>query len=113
MNKSSLSLPKQHLLEVMQSLNFGRIESLQVRAGEPVFTSATKVIRKFKIGGENCARPELLQTDFLLKEQTIELLESLTSLGEGEVLSMQIRYGLPCDAELIQRTRDREGECRG
>ena len=108
MEKSSLSLAKQHLLEVMQSLNFGRIENLQVRSGEPLFTKATKVVRKLRIGGENCPRPELFQDDFRLKQQAIELFDSLTSVKDGEILSIEIRHGLPCAAESLEGTPNRE-----
>jgi hypothetical protein len=42
----------------MQRLNFGRIENLHVRGGEPVFDPAPRVSKKLKIGGENDPRPE-------------------------------------------------------
>ena len=66
--KSSLSGSHRRLVELMQRLNFGRIEDLIVRDGEPVFDPAPKVIQKVKIGGENGPRPELSCEDFLLKK---------------------------------------------
>ena len=57
--KSSLSDSHRRLVELMQRLNFGRIQNLVVRDGEPVFDPAPKVIQKVKIGGENGPRPEL------------------------------------------------------
>jgi hypothetical protein len=57
--KSSLSDPQRRLVELMQRLNFGRIEDLIIRGGEPVFDPAPKVIQKVKIGGENGPRPEV------------------------------------------------------
>ena len=51
--KSSLLPSQRRLLEVMQKLNFGRLENLWVRAGEQVFNPAPRIVRKLKIGGEN------------------------------------------------------------
>ena len=66
--KSSLSDPQRRLVELMQTLNFGRIEDLIIRGGEPVFDPAPRVIQKVKIGGENGPRTELTCADFLLKK---------------------------------------------
>jgi hypothetical protein len=87
----------------MQSINFGRIEDLQVRAGEPVFSPVPRVIRKLKIGGENGARPEIDHGDFWLKQQTIELFQSIAELGEGEILSIEVKHGLPFAMEVEQQ----------
>jgi hypothetical protein len=98
--KSSLSNSHRRLVELMQRLNFGRIEELIVRGGEPVFDPAPKVIQKVKIGGENGPRPELSSEDFLLKKQTIELLETISDLGEGTVLTIDVKHGLPFAVEI-------------
>jgi hypothetical protein len=84
----------------MQRLNFGRIEDLVVRGGEPVFDPAPRVIQKVKIGGENGPRTEFSSTDFLLKKQMIELVEAITSLGEGKVLTIDVKHGLPFAVEI-------------
>ena len=98
--KSSLSSSRRHLVELMQRLNFGRIEDLIVRAGEPVFDPAPKVIQKVKIGGDNAPRPEFSCEDFLLKKQTIELLEAISNLVDGAVLTIDVKHGLPFGAEI-------------
>jgi len=84
----------------MQRLNFGRIEDLVVRGGEPVFDPAPRVIQKVKIGGENGPRTEFSTTDFLLKKQMIELVEAIASLGEGKVLTIDVKHGLPFAVEI-------------
>ena len=98
--KSSLSGSHRRLVELMQRLNFGRIEDLIVRDGEPVFDPAPKVIQKVKIGGENGPRPELSCEDFLLKKQTVQLLEAISDLGEGTVLIIDVKHGLPFAVEI-------------
>ena len=98
--KSSLSASHRRLIELMQRLNFGRIEDLTVRRGEPVFDPSPKLIQRVKIGGENGPRPELTSDDFLLKKQTIELLAAISDLGDGLIRSVDVRYGLPFAAEI-------------
>jgi hypothetical protein len=58
------------------------------------------VIQKVKIGGENGPRTEFSSTDFLLKKQMIELVEAIASLGEGKVLTIDVKHGLPFAVEI-------------
>ena len=57
--KSSLSEPQRQLIELMQRLNFGRIEALHVQDGEPMFDPAPRIVQKVKIGADNGPRPEV------------------------------------------------------
>jgi hypothetical protein len=93
--KASLSAPRRRLLEIMQRLNFGRIEGLEIRSGEPVFSPSPRIIRDIKIGGENGPRPELSTEDFALKSSVIELFEHLSQLGDGTLELIEVRYGVP------------------
>ena len=110
--KSSLSDSHRRLVELMQRLNFGRIQNLVVRDGEPVFDPAPKVIQKVKIGGENGPRPELSCEDFLLKKQTVELLEAISDLGEGTVLTLDVKHGLPFAVEIELAAINKAGRGR-
>jgi hypothetical protein len=101
--KSSLTPSQRHLVELMQQLNFGRIEDLQVCGGEPVFDPPPRVIRKLKIGGDNSSRPEAAFHDFPLKAQTVEMLEALAQLGDGEVMAIEVKHGLAFSMELEAR----------
>jgi hypothetical protein len=98
--KSSLSESQRWLVELMQVLNFGRIEALHVRGGEPVSEPAPQVIQKVKIGGENGPRPETACEDFWLKRQTVEMLDALHRLGEGKVLALEVKHGLAFSLEI-------------
>lgn len=103
--KSCLSPAQTHLVELLQRLNFGRVEALRVSAGKPVFDPPPRVIQTVKLGSDNGPRPELTCGDFRLKHQIIEMLEIISGLGEGEVRAMDVRYGLPYCME-IERTCD-------
>jgi hypothetical protein len=98
--KSSLSPEWARLVELMQAVNFGRIEDLVIRSGQPLFSPAPRVIEKVKIGGDHGPRPEIGYADFRLKGGVVELLELFARLGDGEVRVIEIRSGLPVSAEI-------------
>ena len=79
----------------MQRLNFGRIEDLEVRGGEPVFSPAPRIVQDIKLGGENGPRAELAAADFVLKSQVAEFFDHLSRLGDGSIESIDVKHGLP------------------
>jgi len=93
--KAKLSEPRRKLVGVMQRLNFGRIEGLLVRHGEPVFDPAPRIVQDIKIGGENGPRPEMACNDFALKSQVAELFEHLARLNDGVIEALEVKHGLP------------------
>jgi hypothetical protein len=107
--KSLLPEPLSRLVELLQRINFGRIERLLVKSGIPVFDPPPRIIQKLKMGGDNAARPEADLQDFFLKRPTIEMLTAITDLGDGEVLSIDIKYGLPFVLEIERQPEGREG----
>ncbi|NLY01553.1 MAG: hypothetical protein GXY83_36140 [Rhodopirellula sp.] len=94
-NKSSLSPGRRRLLEMMQALNFGRIEQLAVAGGEPIFHPPPKVSRELKFGAENGPRPELSLDDFVLKAEVRALFDAITEIGDGVIERIEVRHGLP------------------
>jgi len=98
--KSSLTAAQTQLVELFQAVNFGRVEALQVSGGQPTFDPPPKVIQKLRIGGENGPRAEIGYGDFRLKHGVVELLELIGGMEQGEIRSIEIRFGLPCTVEL-------------
>lgn len=95
--KAALLGPQKQLLELMQSVNFGRIEGLRVRAGKPTFEPSPRIVRDVKLGGgENGPRAELAREDFALKQQVIEVFDRLNQLADGSVVVIHVQHGLPC-----------------
>ena len=92
---ASLPPAGQRLVRLMQQLNFGRIEGLVVRDGEPAFDPPPRVVREVKFGGENGPRPEVAKADFTLKAQVRELLAQLDAMGDGVVRCIEVKHGLP------------------
>lgn len=93
--KASLPEPRRRLLELMQTINFGRIEGLAILDGDPVLDPPPRVIREVKFGGENGPRPEIDAGNFLLKTQVVELFQHFDQLGDGTIEVLEIKHGLP------------------
>lgn len=95
LSKQKLSAARSDLLELMQHINFGRIEGLAIRQGEPVLDPHPVVIREHKFGGENGPRPELATDKFLLKQRVVELFAYLDEFQNGVIDVLEIKHGLP------------------
>jgi hypothetical protein len=103
LTKSSLSSAQKRLIEILQKLNYGKIERLAVRDGAPAFDPPPRIIRDVKLGaGDNGARSELDSPDFALKREHIELFENLKRLGHGVVECIEVKAGLPFRVQTIE-----------
>ena len=98
--KRALSPARRQLVALMQKLNFGRIEGLVVRGGEPVLGPMPVVVREHKFGGDNGPRAEAGRGDHALKTQVVDLMALLDALGDGAVAVLSVKHGLPFHAEL-------------
>jgi hypothetical protein len=106
--KSTLSDAQSQLIVLLQRLNFGRLEGLHVRGGEPIFDPAPRVVQKLKMGADNSPRPEVGLQDFWLKAQTIEMLDAIARIGDGKVLAIEVKNGL-CFSVEIEHKLDGSG----
>jgi hypothetical protein len=98
--KSSLSRGQSHLVELMQRINYGRIEGLVISRGEPVLEPAPRVVRKLKLGGKNAPRPEMGKDNFELKAEIVELFCLFEQIGDGLVRVLTVERGLPKHIEI-------------
>jgi len=94
-SKRDLSPARATLLRLMQRLNFGRLEALRFRDGEPLFDPVPRLKREVKFAGENGPRPESLAADFLLKLQVQELFAYFDQRRDGVIELLEIKHGLP------------------
>lgn len=99
---SALSPARRRLLALLQQVNYGRVEHLVVRGGEPVLDPRPRVVADVKFGGDNAARPEARPADFALKAQHRDLLALLDRLGDGVIPLLVARDGLPYRAEVSE-----------
>lgn len=97
--KSDLSPARRRLVELMQRLDFGQVENLLVRDGEPVWEPGPRVHRevKFPRGEDAPPRPG---SDFALKQQVRELLALLDQHPDTTLERLEVKGGLPFRAVL-------------
>lgn len=94
--KSSLTPAQTRFIELMQRLNFGRIENIHIVDGEPQSDPPPRVFRDVKLGGvKNGPRPELDIGDFELKAEVINLIDHIQDIGEGVIERLEVQHGLP------------------
>ena len=99
-NSSSLSPARLRLVRVMQWINFGRIENLQIREGDPCFEPRPRVIRTILLGADNSPRCEIRVSHFVLKKQVTELFGVFDRVSNGHIPLLEIKHGLPLRMEV-------------
>jgi hypothetical protein len=83
------------LLHIMRECQFGRIENMPVSAGQPVFNSDVKVVRAARLGGDGPVTKLVAGDQFELKRPVRDLFDALARLGNGMVVRLEFRHGLP------------------
>lgn len=101
-SKQHLTPSRARLVEMMQRLNFGRIEQLRVARGEPEFNPPPKVTREVKFGADNGSRAESALRDFTLKAEVCEMLDQIVDIGDGVVEVLIVKHGLPFSMHVVE-----------
>jgi hypothetical protein len=99
--KRTLSNARQQLLTILQTLNYGRIEKLEIRGGEPILDPMPLLVREHKFASEKGPRAEVRLADFTLRDQQLDLLRLLDDVNDGTILVLTCKGGLPFSAELL------------
>lgn len=95
MHMEDLSPARQRLLRLFQAINFGRVEELEIRSGEPQFSPAPRVFVELKLDADDGSRPESRLSRFPLRSQVERFFTQLARLDEGTVEVIEVRHGLP------------------
>jgi hypothetical protein len=82
-------------VELMHEHQFGRIENMSVRDGQPILDSSVNVVRIARLGGESNRTTVTLTYEFELKTQVLDLFAELARLENGTVVRLEFRHGLP------------------
>jgi len=93
--KASLTPARKRLVELMQEVNYGRIEELQVQDGEPVFDPPPTVLRLFLFGKDNGPNESRGNDGFALKRKVAELFEVFDRERSLSIQELMIDNGLP------------------
>src|SRR5882724_3201220 len=95
MRLSDLSAARVALVRLCQSIDYGRIEGLQVSNKEPVFDPQPLVLIDVKLNSAGGPRRETLLEEFELCDEVCGLIQQLDRLGSGRVDRIEIRDGIP------------------
>jgi hypothetical protein len=95
MTKAALSNERKHLIELMQETNYGRIERLEVRNGEPVFDPPPTVLQLYLFGKDNGPNTALSKDDFEVKEKVKKLFDLFDRECTFTIQELIIDNGLP------------------
>jgi hypothetical protein len=98
-----LSPGQRSLVELMHVHQFGRIQNMPVRDGQPILDSTVNVVRVARLGGESDPRTLTNAEDFELKRQVRDLFDELARLENGTVIRLEFRHGLPFLIETTPR----------
>ena len=93
--KATLTPARKRLIELMQEINYGRIEKLHVRDGEPVFDPPPTVLRLFLFGKDNKPNESRGNDGFALKKKVAELFEVFDLERSLSIQELKIDNGLP------------------
>jgi len=105
MMKEMLPEPWKRLVELMQSINFGRI-TFAVRSGAPDFTKPVCTVHTVKLPtGDNGPRPEASSADFELRKEVISLRDQVARAADGARVTVELKHGLPFIIEIEQEHR--------
>jgi hypothetical protein len=102
--KSALSPARRRLIELMQEINYGRIESLEVRDGEPVFDPPPAVVRLFLFGKDSGPNASRGNDGFALKKKVAELLKVFDRQRLLSIQELVIDNGLPVRMTIKETT---------
>ena len=91
----SLSAQQRPLVELMREHQFGRIENMSIRGGQPILDANVRVVRAARLGAESGRTKFPKTNEFELKKAVCDLLDELERLQNGTVVCLEFRHGLP------------------
>jgi hypothetical protein len=99
-HSAQLSPARRRLVSLIRDVHFGRIEELQVRQGQPLFSPPPRVIRTVKVAGSKATKPSQ-RDDAELKRESLDVLRELEALGDGVVRRIEVAHGVPLFMEIV------------
>jgi len=95
LRKGDLTPARRRLIELMQEINYGRIEGLQIQEGDPVFTPMPRVFRLFLFGKDNGPNRARECESFAVKKKITELFGIFDREPFLSIQELIIDNGLP------------------
>lgn len=90
-----LSPGRQALVRILQAINFGELQGIEVRDADPIFDGRSRLILDAKLDKEEIPRRELDLPDFALSTEVLRLMSRLDQVKNGTIQRLEVRAGLP------------------
>jgi hypothetical protein len=100
------------LLEIVRQNQFGRIENVPIRGGQPVVDRGATVVRVTRLGGQSEQTKLPDNNEFELKQAFVDLFHELALIQNGMVVRLEFRHGLPCVLEIARDVGPRSGSSK-
>ena len=93
---SYLSASRQALVRLFQTINYGCVQALEVRLGEPLLSCPGPIVLvDVRLDSEESQRPELALADFVLCAEVYRLMCLLDHVENGKISKIEVRAGIP------------------
>jgi hypothetical protein len=93
------STARRELIKLLRDINFGRIEDLIVRQGQPVLSPPPRIVLTLRFGSDKGADGLPTLEELAVRPAVQELLLLLSRMGDGRLHRVEVRAGSPCYAE--------------
>ena len=103
--RSSISPARQHLVEVMQELGDGHVESLDVEDGEPVLDPPPLVVKTIVLDRETAPGQAPPNGDIVMSDPTARLFRLFDQFRSLRVIRLDVRDGRMCRMDILDRSR--------
>jgi hypothetical protein len=90
-----LTAAENSLLQIMRQHQFGRVENVPVRAGQPILNSEVKIVYVEYLGGAHSGTKVPTSDDFELRQPVRDLFDRLQRLCDGTIVRLDFKHGLP------------------
>jgi hypothetical protein len=76
-------------------MNYGSIQGLCVKEGDPVLSPPPLVLADIKLDSDEESRTELDLTDFVLRDEVCRLMAQFDRLNNARIERIEVRAGIP------------------
>jgi hypothetical protein len=104
---AQLSSARQSLVRLFQSTNYGWVQNLEVRDGEPVLSGPGPIVFiDVRLDSAESARGELALEDFALCAEVCRLMSLMDQIEDGTISKIEVRAGVPRRITLEKRVKE-------
>jgi hypothetical protein len=92
---TQLSAPRQALVRLMQTVNFGFVLGVIIRNGDPLFYPEPTALIDVRLDVNESGRQEEDLQDFALRDEIRRLMVRLDEINNGRIERIEVRSGIP------------------